>query len=1178
LTKSWVDDLGGDAAFPIIAAGRVYVTAKTQASTRLIALEAVTGQLDWMIDLGGGRLAANIAYDNGRIFVDNGNGLVMAFDAQTGARDWITFGGGTVVTPRNGVLYSGVSALDEATGAFLWHAQPAGTNPPVLQGTNGPAVTSSGVYLSSGCPDVWDFDPATGREIWHLLGGCTTGFISTPAVYAGRVYARGGLTSVIVDAQTGHQVGSFQPGVAPAFDGNQGFFLEGPTPLTLRARTLDGVTANWAFTGDGQLVTSPISVNGVVYIGSQGGNLYGLNETTGAQLWTDDVGAPFTTHAGEDRLAVLDTMAAGLGMLLVPASHRLVAYTTAPPPGTVRPSASPAVRTIRPVPASLPPRVPSTGTRTAAGPSILPGDAATAYQIDAQHTGTQPSDPLSPPLRRRWSVDLGAGIVSYPVIADGKVFVTSVPCSPPASCNGSTLYALDQLTGQLVWGPIPLGGTLGTFSAATWDGGRLFVLNGDGLLRAFDDLTGTLIWSKSYGTNQGTYAGAPVARNGILYIKAALAGTGSLIAVREIDGSAAWGNADGYGDHGAPAVTGDAIYVVREDAQPTKIDLFGSTRWQHAGAPYGDHTPAVAGSAIYGRQPSYAGDNGFTWNTQNGEIAGAFTASVAPAIDGSLGSFTSVRILQEESLPDNHIQWEFAGDGGLSSAPLTAGGIVYQGSVSGAVYALDQATGHVLWSGDAGAPILAPDEHNPTQLTGMGIGQGLLVVPASTRVTAFETAGPQPVAALPALSNGAYGGYVTQAVIMNTGSAAASVSIKYFDQAGNPAGAGDVNVALPPNATWVVRQDNGHSFSAGQAGSGVIFSDQPVAAFVNEFAPGNKGDATSYTSVDVRHGVGTTLYAPAIANGAYGGYTTGIGLLNLGSSPAVVTITYRDAGGTPVKVAGVAGLAAHGYIGLYSGNPALGLPSGFAGTATITTDDGQPLAAIVNEVGPSGQFSSYDAVAGGAVRLEAPTALNNAYGGYYTGIGIQNTSAIDGTVTVTYSDPAGVATVKTMAIKANGYLGVYQGDAQVGPPASPNGYTAVIGSTVPVVAIVNEVAPPGMNQSTAYNTFAVGVATAHLALVENSGPDAWTTGLGVMNTSRSSETVTVAYYDGATGMQIGNPLQKVLAPNAFWGVYQPDTGLPAGIRATAIVSTSPPGTVAVICNEHDSLFMSYGAQ
>jgi len=41
-------------------------------------------------------------------------------------------------------------------------------------------------------------------------------------------------------------------------------------------------------------------------------------------------------------------------------------------------------------------------------------------------------------------------------------------------------------------------------------------------------------------------------------------------------------------------------------------------------------------------------------------------------------------------------------------------------------------------------------------------------------------------------------------------------------------------------------------------------------------------------------------------------------------------------------------------------------------------------------------------------------------------------------------------------------------------------------------------------------------------------------------------------------------------------VYQPATGLPAGIRATAIVSTPQPGQVGVICNEQGaSAFMSY---
>jgi hypothetical protein len=74
--------------------------------------------------------------------------------------------------------------------------------------------------------------------------------------------------------------------------------------------------------------------------------------------------------------------------------------------------------------------------------------------------------------------------------------------------------------------------------------------------------------------------------------------------------------------------------------------------------------------------------------------------------------------------------------------------------------------------------------------------------------------------------------------------------------------------------------------------------------------------------------------------------------------------------------------------------------------------------------------------------------------------------------------------------------------------------------------------------------------------------------------------VTVTYYDAATGAPVGTAqTNATLQPNAFWPVYQPDAGLPAGQRATAVVTTAAGGTVAVICNETNaSSFMSYDAQ
>jgi hypothetical protein len=97
-----------------------------------------------------------------------------------------------------------------------------------------------------------------------------------------------------------------------------------------------------------------------------------------------------------------------------------------------------------------------------------------------------------------------------------------------------------------------------------------------------------------------------------------------------------------------------------------------------------------------------------------------------------------------------------------------------------------------------------------------------------------------------------------------------------------------------------------------------------------------------------------------------------------------------------------------------------------------------------------------------------------------------------------------------------------------------------------------------------------------LPLVESAGSDGWSTGEGIMNTGSTTTTVTITYYDTATGSAAGTPQSLSLQPNAFWGLYQPAGGLPSGARASAVVTTSSGGQVAVICNESNTTtFMSY---
>src|SRR5205807_9604412 len=56
---------------------------------------------------------------------------------------------------------------------------------------------------------------------------------------------------------------------------------------------------------------------------------------------------------------------------------------------------------------------------------------------------------------------------------------------------------------------------------------------------------------------------------------------------------------------------------------------------------------------------------------------------------------------------------------------------------AGMLYAVNAATGASPWSTNVGATIAAPDEQNALPLTGLGAGQGLLVVPAGNTVSAY---------------------------------------------------------------------------------------------------------------------------------------------------------------------------------------------------------------------------------------------------------------------------------------------------------------------------------------------------------------------------------------------------------------------------------------------------------
>jgi hypothetical protein len=218
--------------------------------------------------------------------------------------------------------------------------------------------------------------------------------------------------------------------------------------------------------------------------------------------------------------------------------------------------------------------------------------------------------------------------------------------------------------------------------------------------------------------------------NGIVYITGNGGGTA---AVDETNGNVLWVSVGG--DHSSPAVSADGVFV-SFPCDTFKLDPIGGTTLWHLAqgcSGGGGKTAVYANNSVYVRQLFGTSSDpvvNLRLDAATGKQLGTFSASVAPAFSDKAGFFLNNGALTAIGLGTGNTLWTFTGDGTLISAPLVIDSVVVIGASSGTVYALDAATGSVLWSGSAGGMIAGPDEINATLTTGFGAGEGYLVVPA----------------------------------------------------------------------------------------------------------------------------------------------------------------------------------------------------------------------------------------------------------------------------------------------------------------------------------------------------------------------------------------------------------------------------------------------------------------
>ncbi len=400
LTKLWATQLDADISYPIIAQGLVFVSTSDSNSSshygsKLYALNAKTGAIVWgPVSLGGTYFYGACAYESGKLFVVNFDGLLRSFDAATGKSGWSRqlpgqYAFTSAPTAYKGTVYVGgagsggtLYAVDETNGAVLW------TQSVENGDSSSPAVTDDGVYVSYAGPQSYKFDPQTGNPKWRFSGQSEGGGGATPVLYNGSLYVRDNFDQyngeyyrgLVLDSTTGSLLSEFGEGYTnqqkpPVFDSGLGVF--GDEYGNLQAQDIKSGNILWSFANGSDsdsIVTPPLIVNGNVFVGTSGGTLLALNEATGQVVWSGNVGAAITADGSEQNAITPSALAAGDSLLVVPAGRLLVTYAVAASNPT------PASLTLTPNPTD--PYTPVTATLTLTAPAPQGGTVVTLTSSD----------------------------------------------------------------------------------------------------------------------------------------------------------------------------------------------------------------------------------------------------------------------------------------------------------------------------------------------------------------------------------------------------------------------------------------------------------------------------------------------------------------------------------------------------------------------------------------------------------------------------------------------------------------------------------------------------------------------------------------------------------------------------------------------------------------------------
>jgi outer membrane protein assembly factor BamB len=207
--------------------------------------------------------------------------------------------------------------------------------------------------------------------------------------------------------------------------------------------------------------------------------------------------------------------------------------------------------------------------------------------------------------------------------------------------------------------------------------GRVYTIDTQATVRAFDVRTGGQVWAAQFGTERGNnaslYGGGIAFDNGRIY---ATNGLGFVAALDARNGGTIWQVRPAGPLRGAPTVSGDAVYVMTQDNQLFSLKTRdGSLNWSNAAAV---EIAGVFGTAA----PAFA----------QGTVVAGFSSGELNAY-----RYENGRLVWQDTLQRTSIRTSVASLSDVDANPVIDRGQVFALGQGGRMVALDLTSGQRIW-------------------------------------------------------------------------------------------------------------------------------------------------------------------------------------------------------------------------------------------------------------------------------------------------------------------------------------------------------------------------------------------------------------------------------------------------------------------------------------------------